>query len=166
MRVLGIDCGVERTGYGVIESDGRTHRLLAAGVIRTSPRAALEARLLLIAQGLREVIAQHTPAAAAVEEVFYAVNVKTALKLAHVRGIVLLMAAEAGLAMGEYSPLEVKSSVVGYGRAEKHQVQLMVHSLLGLNQTIDSEDACDAVAVAICHANHQASERRLAKAVS
>ena len=109
---------------------------------------------------------QHTPAAAAVEEVFYAVNVKTALKLAHVRGIVLLMAAEAGLVVGEYSPLEVKSSVVGYGRAEKHQVQLMVHSLLGLSHTIDSEDACDAVAVAICHANHQASELRLAKAVS
>ena len=85
MRVLGIDCGVERTGYGVIESDGRTHRLLAAGVIRTSPRAALEDRLLLIAQGLREVIGRHAPASAAVEEVFHAVNVKTALKLRRVR---------------------------------------------------------------------------------
>jgi crossover junction endodeoxyribonuclease RuvC len=166
MRVLGIDCGVERTGYGVIESDGRTHSLLAAGVIRTSPKAALEIRLLRIAEGLREVIGQHTPEAAAVEEVFHAVNVKTALKLAHVRGIALLIAAEAGLVMGEYSPLEVKCSVVGYGRAEKSQVQLMVHSLLGLAQTIDSEDACDAVAVAICHANHQSTERRLAKAVS
>src|SRR5258706_1174307 len=166
MRFWGIDCGVERTGHGVVESDGGTHRLLAAGVIRTSPGAAVEARLLLIAQGLREVIVLHAPAAAAVEEVFDAVNVKTALKLAHVRGVALLMAAEAGLAMGEYSPLEVKSSVVGYGRAEKHQVQLMVHSLLGLDHTIDSEDACDAVAVAICHANRQSTERRLAKAVS
>jgi crossover junction endodeoxyribonuclease RuvC len=166
MRVLGIDCGVERTGYGVIESDGRTHRLLAAGVIRTSPRAALEARLLCIAQGLRGVIVSHTPAAAAVEEVFHAVNVKTALKLAHVRGIALLTVAEAGLEMGEYSPLEVKSSVVGYGRADKSQVQLMVRSLLGLDQIIESNDACDAVAVAICHANHQSTARRLAKAVS
>ncbi|HTM49082.1 MAG TPA: crossover junction endodeoxyribonuclease RuvC [Bryobacteraceae bacterium] len=166
MRVLGIDCGVERTGYGVIESDGRTHRLLAAGVIRTSPRDALEARLLCIAQGLRGVITSHTPAAAAVEEVFHAVNVKTALKLAHVRGIALLTAAEAGLEMGEYSPLEVKSSVVGYGRADKSQVQLMVRSLLGLDQIIESNDACDAVAVAICHANHQSTARRLAKAVS
>jgi crossover junction endodeoxyribonuclease RuvC len=166
MRVLGIDCGVERTGYGVVESDGRTHRLLAAGVIRTSPRDALEARLLMIAQGLREVIRQHAPQSAAVEEVFHAVNVKTALKLAHVRGVTLLLAAEAGLAMGEYSPLEVKSSVVGYGRAEKHQVQLMVHSLLGLDQTIESEDACDAVAVAICHANRESTARRLSKAVS
>ena len=166
MRVLGIDCGVERTGYGVIESDGRTHRLLAAGVIRTSPRAALEDRLLLIAQGLREVIGRHAPVSAAVEEVFHAVNVKTALKLCHVRGIAMLMAAEAGLAMGEYSPLEVKCSVVGYGRAGKHQVQLMVRSLLGLEQDIESEDACDAVAVAICHANHESTARRLAKAVS
>src|SRR5262245_12678395 len=149
MRVLGIDCGVERTGYGVIESDGRTHHLLAAGVIRTSPRAALEGRLLCIAKALRQVIGEHSPTAAAVEEVFHAVNVKTRLKLAHVRGIALLTAAEAGLPTGEYSPLEVKNSVVGYGRAQKHQVQLMVHSLLGLNQTIDSEDACDAVAVAI-----------------
>src|SRR5262249_53204889 len=147
MRVLGIDCGVERTGYGVIESDGRTHRLLAAGVIRTSTGAALEERLLRIATGLRAVIGQHAPTAVAVEEVFHAVNVKTALKLAHVRGIALLTAAEAGLPIGEYSPLEVKSSVVGYGRAEKRQVQLMVRSLLGLDQTIDSEDACDAVAV-------------------
>src|SRR5437867_11744244 len=89
MRVLGIDCGVERTGYGVIESDGRTHRLLAAGVIRTSPRAALEARLLSIAEGLREVIGQHAPTAAAVAEVFHAVNVNTALNVADGRGAAL-----------------------------------------------------------------------------
>jgi crossover junction endodeoxyribonuclease RuvC len=165
MRVLGIDCGVERTGYGVIESDGRTHRLLVADVIRTAPSTALETRLLRIAEGLRSAIREYSPASAAVEEVFYAVNVKTALKLAHVRGIALLVAAEAGLVMGEYSPLEVKSSVVGYGRAEKHQVQLMVQSLLGLGQTIESKDACDAVAVAICHANRQSTERRLAGVV-
>jgi crossover junction endodeoxyribonuclease RuvC len=166
MRVLGIDCGVERTGYGVIESDGRTHRLLVAGVIRTSPRDSLEARLLQIAQGLREAISLHAPVSAAVEEVFHAVNVKTALKLAHVRGIALLVVAEAGLVMGEYSPLEVKSAVVGYGRAEKHQVQMMVRSLLGLDTTIESEDACDAVAVAICHANRQSTELRMTRAVS
>ena len=166
MRVLGIDCGVERTGFGVIESDGRTHRLLEAGVIRTTPGDPLESRLLLIAEGLRAAIRRHDPVSAAVEEVFHAVNVKTALKLAHVRGVALLVAAEAGLVMGEYSPLEVKSSVVGYGRAEKHQVQMMVRSLLGLEQEIESEDACDAVAVAICHSNRQSTERRLAKAVS
>ena len=164
MRVLGIDCGVERTGFGVIESDGRTHRLLEAGVIRTSPASPLEVRLLRIADGLRDALRRHEPACAAVEEVFHAVNVKTALKLAHVRGVALLVAAEAGLEMSEYSPLEVKSSVVGYGRAEKRQVQLMVRSLLGLDQAIESEDACDAVAVAICHANRQSTARRLAGA--
>ena len=154
MRVLGIDCGSERTGYGVIESDGGQHRLLAAGVIRTSPKWPFEKRLLEIANGLRALVREHTPEAAAVEEVFFSANVKTALKLAHVRGIALLSIAEAGMQFAEYSPLEVKMSVVGYGRAEKSQVQTMVRSLLGLKEAIESEDACDALAVAICHATH------------
>ena len=129
MRVLGIDCGSERTGYGVIESDGAAHRLLIAGVIRTSSKSRFEARLLEIANGLRALIREHAPESAAVEGIFHAVNVKTALKLAHVRGIALLAVAEAGIALAEYSPLEVKTSVVGYGRAEKFQVQSMVQSL-------------------------------------
>jgi crossover junction endodeoxyribonuclease RuvC len=156
MRVLGIDCGTERTGYGVIDSDGRDHRMIAAGVIRCRAKTSLESRLVDIARGLREVIQLHAPESAAVEEVFYAHNVKTALKLCHVRGIALLTIAEAGLHFGEYSPLEVKISVVGYGRAEKQQVQLMVKSLLGLSEPLDSEDASDAVAVAICHVTHTA----------
>lgn len=155
MRVLGVDCGTERTGYGVIESDGRAHRLVAAGTIRTSPKEPLERRLAQIASGLREVVERHGPQAAAVEEVFHAVNARTALKLAHVRGVALLTVAEAGLELGEYSPLEIKTSVVGYGRAEKRQVQMMVQSLLGLNQELDSEDAADACAVAICHATRR-----------
>jgi len=110
---------------------------------------------------LRELIQLHVPCSAAVEEVFYAHNVKTALKLSHVRGVALLTIAEAGLALGEYSALEVKSSVVGYGRAEKSQVKLMVHSLLHIVDPIDSEDACDAMAVAICHATHSASHLRI-----
>ena len=134
MRVLGIDCGTERTGYGVIASDGREHRLVAAGVIRTRTDAPLQTRLLEIARGLREVIREHQPEAVAVEQVFHAANSKTALKLAHVRGVALLAAAEAGLELGEYSPLEIKSSVVGYGRAEKSQVQRMVGSLLALDR--------------------------------
>ena len=101
MRVLGIDCGTERTGYGVIDSDGRTHRMVAAGVIRTRADTPLETRLLEIAKALREVIERHKPEAAAVEEVFHAVNVKTALKLAHARGVALVTVAEAGLAFGE-----------------------------------------------------------------
>lgn len=152
MRILGIDCGSERTGYGVIDTDGRQHKLVLAGVIRTNPKQAFDQRLLVIARGLRDVLSKTNPEFAAVEEVFHAKNTQSALKLAHVRGIALLTVAEAGIAVGEYSALEVKSSVVGYGRAEKHQVQLMVKSLLRLERQIDSEDASDAVAVAICHA--------------
>ncbi len=163
MRVLGIDCGTERTGYGIIESDGRSHQMIAAGAICTVPRAPLEYRLLTIAEGLRAVIHLHAPDSAAVEEVFYSLNVKTALKLSHARGVALLLIAEAGLPLGEYSPLEIKTSVVGYGRAEKRQVRMMVHSLLHITAEIESEDACDAMAVAICHANRRSSEMRMSK---
>lgn len=165
MRVLGIDCGSALTGYGVIESDGAAHRMVAAGVIRTNTKWPFEKRLLEIAHGLRDLIAQHAPESAAVEEVFFSANARTALKLAHVRGVALLVAAEAGMQLAEYSPLEVKMSVVGYGRAEKSQVQTMVCSLLRLTQSIESFDACDALAVAICHATHESTSRRLAQSV-
>jgi crossover junction endodeoxyribonuclease RuvC len=162
MRVLGIDCGTERTGWGVIESDGRRHSVLGHGVISLAVRDPFEKRLAAIAEALRLVIKQHAPVAAAVEEIFYSQNVKTALKLAHVRGVALLAIAQAGVALGEYSPLEVKMSVVGYGRAEKRQVQLMVRTLTGLGEAIESEDAADALAVAICHATCQAAGIRAA----
>lgn len=135
----------------MIESDGREHRFLSAGVIRTKPADPLENRLKRIASELRDVLRRFAPETMAVEEVFHAANAKSALKLAHVRGVALLLAAEAGLAVNEYSPLEVKISVVGYGRAEKQQVELMVRSLLGITHTFDSHDATDALAVAICH---------------
>jgi len=154
MRVLGIDCGTERTGYGVIDSDGRAHCLVASGCIRSSTRDPLEKRLLNIAGGLRGLFTEYKPDYAAVEEVFFAVNAKSALKLSHVRGVALLTVAEAAVSFAEYSPLEVKMSVVGYGRAEKSQVQRMVASILQLREPIDSEDACDALAIAICHATH------------
>jgi crossover junction endodeoxyribonuclease RuvC len=152
MRIFGIDCGTERTGYGIVESDGRSHRFVTAGVIRTKPSYPLEHRLRQIAGELREVITTFAPHAVSVEEVFHSVNAKSALKLAHVRGVALLLSAEAGLPVSEYSPLEVKISVVGYGRAEKHQVELMVHSLLAIDRQFTSYDATDALAVAICHA--------------
>jgi crossover junction endodeoxyribonuclease RuvC len=135
--------------------------MIAAGSIHTSPKQPLEIRLLSIARGLRQVIQDHVPESAAVEAVFYAQNVKTALKLSHARGVVLMTIAEAGLAVGEYSPLEIKTSVVGYGRAEKQQVKMMVHSLLALETRIESEDACDAIAVAICHATRTSTALRL-----
>ncbi|HUB78530.1 MAG TPA: crossover junction endodeoxyribonuclease RuvC [Bryobacteraceae bacterium] len=162
MRILGIDCGSARTGYGVIESDGSDHRMLVSGVICTNTKWPFERRLAEIAGVLRGLFRDYRPEFAAVEEVFHAVNAKTALKLAHVRGVVLLTIAEAGVELAEYSPLEVKINVVGYGRAEKHQVQLMVQSILGLPETIASEDAADALAVALCHATHEATSRKLA----
>jgi crossover junction endodeoxyribonuclease RuvC len=162
VRVLGIDCGSERTGYGVIESDGLNHRMIAAGVIRTNTKWAFERRLLEIATGLRKLIGEHAPECAAVEGIFFSANVKTALKLAHVRGVALLSVAEAGIGLAEYSPMEVKSSVVGYGRAEKSQVQLMIRTILRLAEPIASEDACDALAVAICHATRDSINRKLA----
>ena len=115
MRVFGIDCGTERTGYGVIDSDGRVHRLVAAGCIRSSAADRLERRLLNIARELRALFLEYRPDCAAVEEVFFAVNARSALKLSHVRGVALLTVAEASLAVAEYSALEVKMSVVGYG---------------------------------------------------
>jgi crossover junction endodeoxyribonuclease RuvC len=154
MRVFGIDCGTERTGYGVIDSDGRLHRLVCAGCITSSAREPLELRLFHIARELRGLMAEHRPDSAAIEEVFFAVNAKSALKLSHVRGVAMLVVAEASVKFAEYSPLEVKKSVVGYGRAEKAQVQQMVASLLRLAAPIASEDACDALAIAICHATH------------
>lgn len=154
MRVLGIDCGTERTGYGVIDSDGRAHRMVTAGCIRSSARDPLERRLLNIGAALRQVISEYRPDFAAVEEVFFAVNARSALKLSHVRGVALLAAAEASVEVAEYSPLEVKMSVVGYGRAQKSQVQQMVASLLRLAEPLASEDASDALAIAICHATH------------
>jgi len=164
VRVFGIDCGTERTGYGVIDSDGRTHCLVDAGVIRTLKSDPLHKRLLTIAGELRRKLELHRPDAVAVEEVFYAVNVKTVLKLSHVRGVALLAVAESGVEFAEYSPLEVKTSVVGYGRAEKSQVQVMVAGLLRLEEAIASEDASDALAIAICHATHASTFAKLVKA--
>ena len=166
MRILGVDCGSVKTGYGVIETDGRDHRLITAGVIHLKASLPLRTRVAEIARELRELIRRFAPEAAAVEEVFYSINVKTALNLAHVRGVVLLAISEAGLEFGEYSPLEVKTSVVGYGRAEKQQVQMMIRSLLRLESGIRSEDACDALAVAVCHATHAYTARRLHPPVS
>lgn len=135
--------------------------MIGAGVIETDASRPLAERLQTIARGLRETMAQYTPDSAAVEDVFHAVNARSALKLAHVRGVALLVLAEAQLPVGEYSPLEVKMSVVGYGRAEKAQVQMMVRSILSLEQQLP-EDASDALAVAICHATQSSARLRVA----
>lgn len=152
MRVLGIDCGTEYTGYGVVEL-GRDDNLicLRCGAIKLSPRDPLPSRLATIFDQLNAVIAKHQPDQVAIEDVFYAVNVKSALKLGQVRGVAMLAAASARLFVAEYAPLTIKSAVVGYGRAEKLQVQHMVARLLNLDEIPEPPDVADALAIAICH---------------
>ena len=164
VRVMGVDPGSSTTGYGVIESDGRRYELIECAGVRASAKLSFPERLLLISKKLEEVMERLAPDACAVEETFYAVNVKSALTLGHVRGVVLLAAARAGIEIFEYSPLEIKSALVGYGRAEKKQVQEMVRLLLKLEEPPEPLDASDALAVAICHAN-TASTKALLPAV-
>ena len=151
MRILGIDCGTERTGYGIIESDGKRHAAIAFGVLKTNPKEPMADRLCVIARGLREIITQYQPQEAVIEEVFVAKNTQSSLKLAQVRGVAMVMSREAPMDVFEYSPREIKMAVVGYGNAEKSQVQLMVRALLGLEKN-PPEDAADALAAAICRA--------------
>ena len=161
MRVLGIDCGGEYTGYGVIEQDeDGSLRHLCSGAIRLLPREALDVRLMKICDGLTVVIGDFSPEIVAIEDVFYAVNAKSALKLGHIRGVAMLTAAQAGLPVMAYSPLSIKSAVVGYGRAEKAQVQLMVARLLNLPAPPEPPDVADALAIAICHAHTAATLQR------
>jgi crossover junction endodeoxyribonuclease RuvC len=164
-RVLGIDCGSNATGYGLIDTNGRASTVVVSGVIRTPRKSSFATRLCGISQNLREIIETYAPAEVAIEGIFYSVNARSALQLGHVRGVALLIAAEARLPIHEYSPLQIKSSVVGYGRAEKMQVQAMVKLLLRLDST-PPEDAADALAVALCHAHHSRTLTKLARSVS
>ena len=151
MRVLGIDCGSRVTGYGVIDSDGGECCMVRCGAIKTKSSDPLPNRLRSIHNAIVEIIRDLEPEAAAFESLFYATNVQSALKLGYVRGVSMFAAAEANLPVFEYSPLEVKSAVTGYGRAEKNQVQQMVRALLKLEASPEPYDASDALAVAICH---------------
>lgn len=161
MRVLGIDCGTECTGYGVVEQAEQGElRSVVAGAIRLSPREPLPRRLERIFTELSRVIAAERPTVAAIEDVFYAVNVKSALKLGQVRGVAMLAAAASGLDVYEYAPLAIKSAVVGYGRAEKSQVQHMVQRLLRLSQLPEPADTADALAIAICHLHTAGTRQR------
>lgn len=161
MRVLGVDCGTEYTGFGVVEL-GQDESLvcLTCGAIKLSPREPLPHRLAIIFERLGDIIQEHHPDYVAIEDVFYALNVKSALKLGQVRGVAMLAASLAGLDVAEYSPLSIKSAVVGYGRAEKPQVQLMVTRLLKLSEVPQPADAADALAIAICHLHTYATLAR------
>jgi crossover junction endodeoxyribonuclease RuvC len=154
MRVLGIDPGSEVTGWAVLESEGRRYRLVDCGALKVSPRERFPARLLKISDGLEELIAKFNPTAFSIEEAFFAANAKSALKLGQVRGVALVAAERAGLEIFEYAPRLVKQTVVGYGNAEKHQVQEMVRILLSLPTAPRPFDTADAIAIAICHFHH------------
>lgn len=153
MRILGIDPGSQVTGYGAIDSDGAVLRLVEHGVIRIQSRLGFPEKLRVIHDRLVEVVERARPDQVVVEDLFYASNVKSALRLGHVRGVVILAAVVRGLPIAEYAPLEVKQAVVGYGRADKWQVQKMVATLLELEAPPEPHDAADALAVAICHAH-------------
>jgi crossover junction endodeoxyribonuclease RuvC len=151
VRVFGIDPGSVRTGYGCVESDGRRHRLVGAGAIVTVAHATFPDKLLMVHDRLARLLADCRPDYVAVESLFHAANARSALRLGHVRGVAILAAVQGGYPVVEYAPAEIKRAVVGYGRAEKHQVGEMVRVLLGLADVPTPHDAADALAVAICH---------------
>src|SRR5918911_337866 len=161
MRVLGVDPGSETTGWGVVEGEARRYRLVEYGTVKASPREQFSSRLLKIYTGIEDIIARLKPDACSVEEAFYATNVKVALKLGQVRGVILLAAERAKVEIHEYSPRLVKQTVVGYGNAEKQQVQEMVRVLLSLKAIPEPHDAADALAIAICHFHHAGTQGRI-----
>jgi crossover junction endodeoxyribonuclease RuvC len=151
VRIFGIDPGSERTGYGCVETDGRAARLVTCGTIAALAKDPFPQRLARIHRELSALIAGCAPDCVAIESLFSAVNARTALRLGHARGVAMLAAVECGCPVVEYTPAAVKRAVVGYGRAEKHQVQQMIKLLLGLTKPPSPHDAADALAVAICH---------------
>jgi crossover junction endodeoxyribonuclease RuvC len=167
LRVLGVDPALAgATGYGIIEFVGSTPRLVRFGSFKLPARATLAARLYEIHSLIAQLVAEFTPDAVAVESVFAALNIRTALRLAEVRGVVLLAAAQASIPAHSYSPREVKSSVAGYGAASKQQMQQMVSSALGLTEVPEPADAADALAVALCHAHLARAQERMNAAMS
>jgi crossover junction endodeoxyribonuclease RuvC len=154
MRVLGIDPGSETLGWGVVEGRSNRYSPVAYGTVRSRSADAFSKRLLNVYECVDEIMAEHSPDVLAVEDTFYAVNVSVALKLGQVRGLMLLLAEQRGLEIAEYAPRLIKQTIVGYGNAEKQQVQEMVRRLLGLREAPKPLDASDALAVAICHFHH------------
>src|SRR6188508_422061 len=166
MRVLGIDPGSETLGWGVVDGKGSKYALVGFGTVKSNTRHQFSKRLLIIYNGVAELMAEHSPDVLSVEDTFYAVNVGVALKLGQVRGTMLLLAEQRGMEIAEYAPRLVKQTVVGYGNAEKQQVQEMVRILLGMKTVPTPHDAADALAIAICHFHHAGFRERVARAKS
>ena len=157
MLILGIDPGYAIVGYGLIEYVGNRFRVFDYGSIQTKAGMPTNERLKIIYDSMTELIARHKPDAMAVEELFFNTNSKTAIVVAEARGIILLSAINAGIDIAEYTPLQVKQAVTGYGRADKNQVQQMTKALLGLDKVPKPDDTADALAIAICHAHSAGS---------
>ncbi len=155
MRILGIDPGTATTGYGVVDYQAGREQLVTYGTIKTEAGIAMPLRLYRIKLQLEQLLQEYLPDKVAVEEIFYNRNSKTVISVAQSRGVILMTAAAAGLPVSEYTPLQVKQAVVGYGNAEKRQVQLMVQRILGMKEMPRPDDAADALAIAICclHSN-------------
>jgi crossover junction endodeoxyribonuclease RuvC len=164
MRVMGIDPGSNCTGFGVVEEVKGNLQAVHWSSVRSSPKDAFPQRIKHIYDELILAMEKFTPEVVAVEDLFYATNVKTLVKLAQTRGIALLAAVNSGLAVAEYSPLEIKQSVVGYGRADKNQVQDMVTTLLRLREKPEPFDASDALAAAICHIHNDGLQQKINRA--
>lgn len=153
MRILGIDPGFAIAGYGVTDYIGNKFKLVDYGVICSDSGTPFPERLNILYDGLTEILSRHKPDAVAIEELFFNTNVKTAVWVGHARGVLILAAQKAGVPVFEYTPLQIKQAVTGYGRADKLQMQLMVRTLCGLPAVPKPDDAADAIAVAICHAH-------------
>ena len=166
MRVLGVDCGSRSTGYGIIDSEGGRQQPVVFGAISLPAKHSLGDRLVTVHRRIRQLIDSYAPQVAAVEDQFYLTNFKSVMKLGQVKGVVICTATLAGIPIVEYSPLQIKSAVTGYGRAEKRQVQDMVRRLLGLAAPPRPHDASDALAVALCHAQVMATESRIRRGIS
>lgn len=165
MRVIGIDPGSETLGWGVVEGEGLKYSVVEFGTVRSKPRDPFSKRLLKVFTGVEEIIERFRPDVLSIEEAFYAVNVGVAMKLGQVRGVVLLLAEQRSMSIAEYSPRLIKQTVVGYGNAEKHQVQEMVRILLRLKTVPAPHDAADALAIAICHFHHSGMRDRIDKSL-
>ena len=157
MRILGIDPGVAIVGFGVVDSEGGTQRIVQYGAINTPANTPLAARLVQIEQDLMELLDQFKPDEVAIEELFFSKNITTGIAVAHARGVILATVEKAGIPLYEYTPMQVKQAVVSYGLAEKNQVMDMTKRLLKLRSVPKPDDAADALAIAICHARSATS---------
>lgn len=157
MRILGIDPGVAIVGFGVVDSEGGTQQMVQYGAINTPANQPLAARLVQIEQDLTELLEQFKPDEVAIEELFFSKNITTGIAVAHARGVILATVEKAGVPIYEYTPMQVKQAVVGYGLAEKNQVMDMTKRLLKLRAVPKPDDAADALAIAICHARSATS---------